>query len=136
MPAVSAALALVAGLTPNAGRVAVYVPTTVHAEAAPKELTRKNRNRVREAFAKWFGGYTEVRGSGGYWSEEKGRMIRERVYIVYAAADPAAVNATLPDILTLAKTIGRSMAQEVVAVEVNGTTYFVPPHVPAVAIAG
>ncbi len=114
-----------AGLTPHKGRVAIYVPTTIHDRPAPADVVCYQRDKVAELLSRWFGGYTELRGSGGWYSEKKGKLIRETVYVVYAAADPATINAVLPRLVEVAQSIAVAMDQEAITVEVNGTVYFV-----------
>lgn len=120
-----------AGLTPHKGRVAVYVPTTIHDKPAPEAVVKYERDKVAETLARWFGGYTELTGTGGWYSEKKGELIRETVYVVYAAAEPATVAAVLPRLIEVARSIAVAMEQEAITVEVNGTVYFVPHPTPA-----
>lgn len=115
-----------AGLARLAARVAIYVPTTLHAEPAPAAVVNAQRTRVAAAFARWFGGYTETTAVGGYWSEMTDCLIREEVTIVYSATEPATLARVLNNVVQLARSVAAAMNQECVTLEVNGATYFVP----------
>ena len=66
---------------------AVYVPSTKE-KNKPISKTEYN-NRVKEVktyLSKKFGGYTKVKGTGGYHDKEKG-LIQEKVGVVYSYAE-------------------------------------------------
>lgn len=115
-----------AGIPSLGCRVAIYVPTTIHDEPAEANVVRFNREKVAEALSRYFGGYTEVAGTGGWYSESLGKVIREPVWIVYAGADRKALDRCLPSLVRLAGSIAGAMSQECVTLEVEGRMYFVP----------
>lgn len=115
-----------AKLTPHKGRVAIYVPSTIHAKPAPADVVQYQRDKVAESLARWFGGFTELVGTGGWYSEKLGKLIRETVYVVFAAGDPATIKRILPRLIETARSVAVAMEQEAVTVEVNGALYFVP----------
>ena len=63
----------------------IVIPTTMFDKGASVELVEDVRDVVKAAFSKAFGGYTEVRGLGGY-SANDGRLIQERIYEIKAWA--------------------------------------------------
>lgn len=124
-----------AGLSGLASKVAIIVPTTIHDTPAPANVVAYQREKVAESFSRWFGGFSEYAGNGGWYSERLGKLIREPVYRVEAGCDPAALARCLPSVLDLARSIAVAMEQEAVTVEVNGKTYFVPAPAPQPAPA-
>lgn len=62
----------------------IVIPTTIYNVPAPLAIVDGLRLAVKAAFARAFGGYTEVVGTGGY-AAESGELIEERVYLVQAA---------------------------------------------------
>lgn len=116
------------GLQALTARVAVYVPTTIHAEPAPAAVIDDNRDLAARTLAALFGGFTEVAGHGG-WFGQSGRLIRESVFITFSACTPEALAENLDAVITLAGSIAVAMDQEAVTVEVNGSIYFVPQPV-------
>lgn len=116
-----------AGLTALTSRVAVYVPTTTGDGPSSVQVIDYQREKVAEALARYFGGFTVIEGQGGWFSESKGKLICEKVWIVYANCDPQALTRCLASVVKLAGQVARAMAQECVSLEVNGKLYFVPP---------
>jgi len=117
-----------AGLPGLTSRVAVYVPSTYDVDQlTTAQVVNYQREKVAETLSRYFGGYTEVIGSGGWFSEQKGKVIRETVYIVYAGCDPQALARCLASVIRLAGQVARDMRQEAVTVEIDGRLYFVPP---------
>jgi len=115
-----------AGLPALKGRVAVYVPTTQGGGPATAQVVQYQKEKVAEALSRYFGGFTIIEGEGGWYSETQGKLIRERVWIVYAGCDQAVLTRCLASVVRLAGQVARAMAQECVTLEVNGTLYFVP----------
>ncbi len=114
------------GLVSKAERVAVYIPTTMHDQPASEQVVAYQREKVAEMLSRWFGGFTEITGMGGWYSEQTGKLIRETVYIVYAVAEAKAIKRIIPRLVEVARSIAVAMEQEAVAIEVSGETYFVP----------
>jgi hypothetical protein len=105
-------------------RVEIYIPTTIHNIPASRRVVNVARRLAASSFAKWFGGYTETRGVGGWVSPDKG-LIRETVFIVAAGCTTAALAEHLPAVVALAEKIADAMEQEAVTVSVNGRMVFV-----------
>lgn len=123
-----------AGIPALTSKVALYIPTTLHDKllsCTEDQVVRYQREKVAEALSRWFGGYTEVAGHGGWYSERLGKLIREPVWIIYAGCEPAALARCLPSLVDLARSIATAMEQEAVTLEIDGRLYFVPPAVAA-----
>lgn len=117
-----------AGLVALAAKVVLHVPTvTCGGRPVSKLALAYQLEKVAEQLARWFGGYTETAGHGGWFSETQGKVVREPVVLISANADPAQLNRVLPALVTLARQVGLAMKQEAVALEVDGTMYLVPP---------
>lgn len=113
------------GLPCLPAKVSLFIPTTMHDKPAPAQVVKDQRERVAEAFSRYFGGFNEVEGRGGWYSEQLHCLIVEEVYIVSAHASPAALAKCLPAIINLAALIGLTMKQEAVSLEVDGKLYFI-----------
>jgi hypothetical protein len=65
---------------------AITVPSTKEGDVpVSKEEHRRRAKEVAKKLSGWFGGYTEVEARGGW--VEKGRLIKEPVYVVHAFAE-------------------------------------------------
>jgi len=66
---------------------AVYVPSTkgVNKKISPMEM-RKRVNEVKRYLSNKFGGFTAIKGQGGYYSKGKG-VVQEKVVKVVSFAE-------------------------------------------------
>lgn len=62
-------------------KVAVYVPSTVGVDKICD--TRKQVDETLTKLSGWFGGATATDAIGG-WQSESGKLVKERITIVYA----------------------------------------------------
>lgn len=107
--------------------VEVYVPGTVNAnQPAPAEFHKQQLTHVKTQLAKMFGGFTAVPAHGGWHSEQHG-LIEEPVTVVRAHMSPEQRKQHLPAVFDLARQLARTMGQEAIAVNVDGTMHFVEP---------
>ena len=67
---------------------------------------------VKNTLSKLFGGYTEVKSQGGYYSDDKKKVIEEPVYSVTAYATEEAFKSGKKEWLNYAKKKGREWKQE------------------------
>ena len=100
--------------------VTLYVPTT-----APAPLVAESLAAAKAMFAKLFGGYTVVKGEGG-WFNEAGDLVEEPVYLVTSYTDKhiALYGRAVGE---LASMIARALAQECVAVVFDNDMVFYKP---------
>ena len=102
-------------LIPMKSKITVYVPATVDVN---KEIDNSAQvERVARLLSECFGGATAspVRG---YWVAEKTTM-------VFAYCDTAAAEKYIDDVVTLCNELKHEMGQEAVALEYNGSMYFI-----------
>jgi hypothetical protein len=128
-PSVTRRFAPVARLAES---VSVYVPATVDVDSvASPALVASMVETVSRTLAGMFGGATVTDGLGSYVAES-GALVQEPVRIVASNADTIDGPA-LDRVAGLARKVARTMGQECVAVNVNGTLYLVGPDDPAPA---
>ena len=104
--------------------VTVYIPTTIHASAAPRSKIKELRDTVKRTLSILFGGYTETIGNGGWYSNELNKIISERVYLVKAYANDIQP-LQLEQVKALCNQIKAELEQEAVSLEVNNTLEFI-----------
>lgn len=113
-------------------KIAVIIPSTVNAnKAASPETVGKWVRCAKTQFAELFGGFTSHNAVGGWLSPEHG-LIEENVTVVSSFTDDHGLN-RLGDVKAFAAKMGRALAQEAVAIEVDHSLQFVPPLGVAVA---
>jgi hypothetical protein len=59
----------------------IVVPTTIYNTVAPADVVDEIRDRIKKNLSAAFGGYTEIKGSGGYVAES-GELIEEDVWLI------------------------------------------------------
>ena len=106
-------------------RVAVYVPSTIHAAAAPAPLVASMVEEVASGLASLFGGATATAGRGAWYSEDLGKMIFEDVTIVYAFTTAEALEQAAEKIRAICEHVRDVMKQEAVSLEVNNALHFI-----------
>lgn len=89
------------------------VPCTSNAD---KPISMKKcqlrAKQVRNKVSKLFGGFTEVKAQGGYWSSDKKKVIEEPVFSVTAYAESDKFNKHRKEWLDFVKKKGREWSQE------------------------
>lgn len=95
-------------------RLAQKIVVTVPVISGSKKVERM----ICRCLANECGGFTIVPGSGG-WLDERGELVLDKVNLVYACAGPSVNLESLAN--KLASIIQRSLSQDCVAIEVNGT---------------
>lgn len=103
-------------------RVAVYVPGTNGVDTCADNSAVVDR--VAAALSAMFGGATASAASG-YWLSDSVGLVKEATTIVYAFADPAALELHLGDVVTIAQEIKRELRQEAVSLELDGSLYLI-----------
>lgn len=106
-------------------RTAVIVPSTSNKDEKITRADFQSRiNETRKFLSKKNGGYTSVRGSGGYVSKE-GKLIEEPVAIVESFATKEAFEKSKKDVEYFLKRKGRAWGQESMGYELEDDLYYV-----------
>lgn len=101
-------------------KVAIYIPSTVAAnKPADPALINKMLEWAKNKFASRFGGFTVTNVIGGYMSAEHG-LIEESIAIVSSYCDEDGLT-HVQAIREFAQIVAKTMSQECVSVEVDGT---------------
>lgn len=111
-----------AALTVLSHRVTVYVPATMGVAAAAD-----NSRQVAETatvLSQLFGGATSSKAVG-YWVSEEAGLVSENTTIVFAFASDEALSAGIDAVVDHCEKLKADMMQEAVALEIDGSMYFV-----------
>lgn len=104
----------------------VYVPST---KGADKKVSDKEfRKRIKEVetyLSKKFGGKTSIKGVGGYFSNDKDKIINEDVIKVTAYATQEAFNKNKVALVRKLKYWRKKFGQEAMAIEIEGDLYYI-----------
>ena len=109
-------------------RVEIYVPSTINGGGITKKQTEKDFQKETlktiGLFSSLFGGAT-YDDAVGAWIMQNGKLVTERVNIVYSFCKPIALKQHFKQILKEANRIKAELGQEAVTVVVNGQAMFV-----------
>ncbi len=105
--------------------ITITVPSTNHASKISKSDFESRLNSVLEVGSQLLGGATAIKAKGSYYSEELGRTIFEDVYNVKMFGTRADIKSRLAEFSQCLKFWASDWKQEGLAVEVNGSLYFV-----------
>lgn len=113
------------GLTKLQHSVTIYIPSTDGAKGTASAFkVSETVAYIAEEMAKLFGGYTITEGTGGYYSEELGETIEEKVYMIRSNTDNLS-QLNINKCVIHAEYVKDWHAQECVSLEIDGTLYFV-----------
>lgn len=104
-------------------KVEVTVPTTIRDIPAPADLINLQIENTLSAPAAAAGGATAVEGEGA-WLDAQGKLVRERVYNVYAYCTDADLGLLTETAMRVAMGIKEAMDQECVAVVIDNVMHF------------
>lgn len=102
--------------------IAIFVPSTINVDEAID-----NSQYVKTTLAKLssiFGGATACPAYGG-WIAESGKLVTEKVTIVYANCTSEQLEANISECVEYAKQLCKQMSQECISVRVNGKLGFI-----------
>ena len=102
--------------------VAIFVPSTIDVDK-PVD----NAQFVKATLAKMsglFGGATAQPAYGG-WVAESGKLVTEKVTIVYANCTSEQLEANISECVEYARKLCKKMSQECISVRVNGKLGFI-----------
>lgn len=114
--------AKLSGLIELSCSVRVYVPGTVGVDAAAD--TSAQTDATRRLLADAFGGATTIDALGSWVSPTAG-LVDEHVRVVQSHCTSDQLSANIDRVLAHARTLRRDMAQEAIALEINGKLYLV-----------
>jgi hypothetical protein len=105
-----------------ASKVTIYVPATVNTTK-----TASNAKQVKaaaELLAQLFGGATSS-AAVGYWVSESAGLVKEKTTVVFAYCTEEALDKGIENVVSFCRTLKADMSQEAIALEVNGSMYFI-----------
>lgn len=105
-----------------ASKVTVYVPSTTNTNK--KANTTAHVNATAGLLSKLFGGATSTPATG-YWMSSTAGLVKERSTMVFAYCSEKDLEAGIDQVVEHCHKMKQDLAQEAVAVEVNGTMYLV-----------
>jgi len=98
----------------------VYVPSESNGQAIPNRQQFVDETLTRLSLL--CGGATSTEATGS-WVSEDGRLVKEKVTLVYAFTNE--LPKVLPDIVQFAQTLKERTQQESLALELAGTLYLI-----------
>lgn len=108
-------------VTRLSSRVTLYVPSTGKDQKIISQGDFNDRTeQTAKQLSKLFGGATVTYGSG-YWLDNAGRLICERINLVTAQTDPASLAEHYDRILDLAVKLRAYWQQESIALNIDGS---------------
>lgn len=108
-------------LFPLSQKVRLYVPSTINVDEAIDN--KEHVEATLKLFGELFGGATSYEAVGA-WNGSNGKLIQESVTIVESYANTLGSD-DIMEVIDYAKQLCKDMAQDAVAVEVNGSMGFI-----------
>ena len=103
-------------------KVTIYVPATNNVN---EEIDNEKYVKVvAEKMSVWFGGATST-PARGYWVSTSAGLVKEDTTIVFAYTDTENLQNSIDRVVDLCEWLKAEMAQESVALEINGEMYFI-----------
>lgn len=107
-----------------ANKVTLYIPSTTDVDSKLSEdAAAEVVNRAARLLADRFGGATAVPAQGA-WVAESGKLVVERITLVYAFSGKLTTD-DLESIKLFCEALKVELKQEAIAVEINGVLAFV-----------
>jgi hypothetical protein len=104
----------------------VIVPSTTGADKPiPKTQLKKRVQNVRKYLSQTFGGYTSTKGTGGYYSDDKKKVIKEKVVVVTSFGTKKAYSKNKGKVIEQLGNWGKKWGQESVGYEHEGDLYYI-----------
>lgn len=101
-------------------KICLYIPATFDVDRITDNS--KQVDGAAALLSELFGGATIQPGAGCWMSDSCG-LVKEDTTLVYAFCDAAGFDAGIGAVLDFAADLKREMAQESIAVEINGVLY-------------
>jgi hypothetical protein len=107
-------------------QLVVMVPSTTHANRPIAQATMGGRiTETKKFLSRLFGGYTSVKGEGGYYSKKKG-LIRENVVEVTSFAAKEVYHRRKPTFISWVQAKARAWGQESMGVIIENDLFQIP----------
>lgn len=103
-------------------KITIYVPATVDVDKAADNAAQVDA--VAALLSGLFGGATSS-PAVGYWLTGGGKLVRENTTIVFAFAAEEALENGVDKVVDFCNDLKAEMAQEAIALEVDGSMYFI-----------
>lgn len=103
-------------------KVTIYVPATVDVDKAVDNTAQVDA--AAALLSGLFGGATSS-PAVGYWLTGSGQLVRENTTIVFAFAAEEALEDGIDKVVEFCDNLKAEMAQEAIALEVDGSMYFI-----------
>ena len=112
-------------ITAMTATVSFYVPSTKGDQRAIDQRAFQNRTDIiARLFARLFGGSSVTFGAG-YWFDDDGRLVTERINVVTSTTDPGTLAGHYEKVIDQALAYGQLWDQNAVMVDVNGTALLI-----------
>lgn len=105
-----------------ASKITIYVPATTHVDHAINNTAEVKA--TAELLATLFGGATSS-AALGYWKSANAGLVKEKTTLVFAYCKEQDLENGIDQVVAHCNQLKTSMDQEAIALEVNGTMYFV-----------
>ena len=103
-------------------KIALYIPATVDVDKSADNSAQVDR--AAALLSDLFGGAT-IQPGAGCWMSDSAGLVKEATTLVYAFCDAAGIDAGLDAVLDFSEKLKVEMAQESIAVEINGVLYLI-----------
>ena len=105
-----------------ASKVTLYIPATIHTTKAINNI--KEVKAAAKLLSELFGGATST-PAVGYWMSDASGLVKEKTTLVFAYCNQADLENGIDEVVNFCRQLKIDMDQESVAMEINGTMYFV-----------
>ncbi|MGI6225707.1 MAG: hypothetical protein ACOYJ1_05555 [Peptococcales bacterium] len=103
-------------------KITLYVPATTNTDQAIDNS--QYVDRAAKFFSECFGGSTSTPALG-YWMSPVAGLVKEETTIVFAYCADKDLQANIDQVVDLCESLKKEMAQEAIALEINGEMYFI-----------
>lgn len=102
-------------------KLTIYVPSTVNTNHATNNA--KHVKNTASLLSALFGGATSTQALG-YWMSSTAGLVKEKTTMVFAYCQEADLEQKLDQVISHCENMKKEMSQEAIALELNGTMYF------------
>ena len=105
-----------------ASKVTIYVPATVNTNEAIDNTFHVDK--TAKMLSSCFGGATSSKAVG-YWVSDQAGLVKENTTIVFAYCTTDQLENNIDEVVEWCMGLKAEMAQEAIALEINGEMYFI-----------
>lgn len=107
-------------------KTVTIVPSTKAADQTISKVEMKRRvDKTKQMLGRLFGGFTAVKASGGYWSDDKQKVIKEPVVYVESFASPDKFKDNFNKWMQWIKQIKKEWGQEAIGIIVEDDLFYI-----------